>query len=38
MPELENNPTLLAQNLFTIFRFELQQKILREINGKIENY
>jgi hypothetical protein len=38
MPELENNYTLFAQNLFIILRFKLQQEILREINDKIENY
>jgi hypothetical protein len=37
MPELENNSTLFTQNLFTILRSELQQKILRETNGKIKN-
>jgi hypothetical protein len=35
--ELENNLILLAQNLFIIFRFKLQQEILREINDKIKN-
>jgi hypothetical protein len=37
MPGLEKNPTSLAQNLFTALRFELQQQILRETNGKIED-
>jgi hypothetical protein len=35
--ELENNSTLFAQNLFIVFRSELQQKILRQINYKIKN-
>jgi hypothetical protein len=38
MLKLENNSTLFEQNLFTVFRSELQQEILREIDGKIENY